>query len=501
MPENNTRWMIAFTVILLAIVEVLDMTIVSVAMLDMKGALAASPTEITWTITVYVVSSAIFMPLTGFVTKSVGRKRLLLFSSMSFGLASALCGLSTSLTQIVIFRGLQGVFGAFLPAVAQATLLETFPGKERNKAMALFGVGIMLAPILGPILGGYITDHWGWRWIFYINVPVCLIAVLLTTRYINDTQRIKQTIDWSGLTLLAIGVGSIQYVLDTGNEKGWFGSHLIQLFSTIGILGVFFFILRGIGNEKNIVDFQVFKDRNYVLSCIAMFIYCAAMIGSFSWLPLWMEIFLGYPASTAGLILAPRGAACLLVILLTPVVLKYLDARISIVIAALLYFAGTYLMTGYNLQVSPANLFWPNILQGIGTGFFFVPLTSLAYQSLNANSMDTASGLFNFFRSVGASVGVALFSTIMSTQGQKLWNTLGGYINPFSQALNNWLNINHLTLQTPATYAHLASTVSLQSNMIAFNDANLLFAGLALLILPLMPFLGAGNKTVANTAH
>ncbi len=491
------RWMIAFTVTLLAIIEVLDITIVSVALLNMKGALAATSTEITWTITVYVIASAIFMPLTGYLTAKFGRRKLLFASAIGFGLSSFLCGFSTTLIQIVFFRALQGAFGAILPSLAQATLLDTFSGKDANKAMAVFGMGIMLGPVIGPVLGGYITDHMGWQWIFFINVPVCIFAAMLTLKYIPITETHPVKNDWTGLALLAVGVGAMQYVLDKGNEVGWFDSHIIQLAALISIYVLIIFIVRGIGKKGHVIDFSVFKDKNYRRACLIMLLFCSVMMGTFSWLPLWMELFMNYPPETTGALMIPRGLCLLVVMGLSPLILKYIDARFMVVVACICYGCGSLWMAGFNLDQGPEAIFWPNILQGVGGGLFFVPLSALAYQTLPGRYVDTASGLFNFFRSMGTSVGVAIFSAVMSSQAQATWNHMSGYINSSNPNFTLWLHQAHMSAQNSATYEQLSQILLLQGNMIAFNDANYLFAFFSFAIIPFIFFIH-GKKGVTD---
>ena len=492
--------MIAFTVILLAVVEVLDITIVSVALLNMKGSLGASPNQITWTITVYVVTAAICMPLVGLLSKQFGRRNLLLFSALGFGGASFLCGLATNLTAMIIFRGLQGVFGALLPALAQSTLLETFPGKEANKAMALFGVGIMLGPILGPILGGVIVDHMGWRWIFYINIPICLLASVLTYKYIKQPKLSKQKIDWIGLGLLASGVGSLQYILDKGNEVNWFSSNIIVVSTTFSVLTLFLFIYRGMSQQNNVINFALFKDKNFIISSVVMLLFCGILLGTMSWLPLWLEIFMHYPATTVGLVLIPRGLFCLLAMMFSPLLLKFIDGRLLIVIASICYILGCLLSAHFDLLQGEYTIFWPNSLKGIACGLFFVPITGLAYQTVHKRDIDGASGLLNFGRSLGGSIGVAIFSTVMSQETQVNWHVLVQHLNPFNPAYYRYLEAHHLSKAMPDLHARLGILISNQANMIAFNDANYLFAFLSVLIIPLT-FCLHKSKGQALMAH
>jgi len=481
---QKAPWGIAFIVVTLALVEVLDMTIVSVALQNMKGALSASPNQITWTITAYVVSSAIVMPLTGLLSARYGRKELLIISAIGFTIASFLCGLSETLWQMVAFRGLQGMFGALLPPLAQATLVDTFSKKDLPKAMALYGVGLMVGPILGPVLGGVITDHLGWRFIFYVNIPVGIIGALLAWQYLPFTPKTPRKLDLWGVGILAIAVGSLQFVLDKGNEENWFSSNLILFMAFLSVTFFIIFIFKGLQDKDNVINFKIFRDKNFTLGCTSMFLYCAAFLGTLSWLPLMLELFLNYPASTAGLALMPRGVACLLVIALTPKLAMRFDSRYLVMIAAILYAWGVLILARFNLGQGLDALLLPNILQGAATGFFFVPLNNLTYQTLSKTHTNEATGLLNFFRSLGSSVGVALFSTLMTRQVQENWHVLGQKISPFNHQLSAWQNASGLSVHHPSTIAILGNIVNNQAYAIAFVHTCQIFSLLVLLVVP-----------------
>ena len=489
MTENvqDNRWLIVFIVVMLAVVEVLDMTIVSVALQDMKGALAAAPDQITWTITVYGVSAAIVMPMTGLLAARFGRKKLLIMSAYGFTASSFLCGLSTSLFQIVIFRGLQGLFGALLPSLAQATIVHTFNKKELPKAMAIFGVGMMVGPILGPVLGGIITEHMGWRFIFYVNVPIGIIGALLAAKYLPATPGGERKIDYSGLILLALSVGALQFVLDKGNEMNWFSSNAILLASALSLVSFIAFFYKGCVDPHHVVNFKLFKDKNFGLGCVVMFFYCVIFLGTLSWLPLMLELFYNFPTEAAGLALMPRGVACLFAIVLSARLVRMVDSRLLIVGSVFLYAYGTYLMSGYNLLQGQYALLWPNLMQGAAVGLFFVPLNGLAYQSLDKKYFNEASGLFNFFRSMGGSVGVAIFTTIMATQTQVSWNDMIQHVNPFNPSYVHWAHAMHSAMPAPiATDVLGENIINSQSYMIAFIDGNYLFSFLMLFLIPLI---------------
>ena len=484
---HDHRWLIVFIVVMLAVVEVLDMTIVSVALQDMKGALAAAPDQITWTITVYGVSAAIVMPMTGLLSARFGRKNLLIVSAYGFTASSFLCGLSTSLIQIVIFRGLQGLFGALLPSLAQATIVHTFDKKELPKAMAIFGVGMMVGPILGPVLGGLITEHLGWRFIFYVNLPIGIMGALLAAKFLPATPGGERQIDYTGLILLILSVGGLQFVLDKGNEMNWFASNAILFASGVSVCSFIAFFYKGCADPNHVVNFKLFKDKNFGLGCLIMFFYCVMFLGTLSWLPLMLELFYHFPTETAGLALMPRGVACLFTIVLSARLVKVIDSRYLIIASVFLYAYGTYMMSSFNLQQGADVLLMPNLIQGAAVGLFFVPLNGLAYQSLDKKYFNEASGLFNFCRSMGSSVGVAVFTAIMSRQTQVSWNDMIQHINPFNPAYVHWANTMHSVMPGPIATAVLGENIiNSQAYMVAFVDGNYLFCFLILLLIPLI---------------
>lgn len=519
-PTSN-RWFIAIIVVMLSLVEVLDITIVSVALQNMKGALAAAPDQITWTITAYVVSAAIVMPLTGLLSARYGRKKMLVVSAYGFTFSSFLCGLSHNLWQMVLFRACQGAFGALLPPLAQATLADTFRGKDLSKAMALYGVGLMVGPILGPILGGYISDDLGWRYVFFINIPIGIVGALLAARFLPETPKKERPMDLFGLFLLALGIGSLQYVLDRGNELAWFASAQIVLVTLVSFLSLLAFVIRGWGYKNNVIDFKVLHDKNFSLACLAMLIYFACFLGTLSWMPLWLELFLNYPASIAGLSLMPRGVACLITILISARLTKYVDARYFVMLSTVAFAMGVHMLSSFNLEIGSENLILPNVFMGIAVGLFFVPLNDLAYQSLPTELINEASGFINFCRSMGGSIGVSMFTTLVTREAQINWHQLGANIHPFNPALHQyvthvpWLETNvgnymqngqalyahyspvYWGLNSPRTIGELAQLLNNHAYMVAYVDANYLFSYLALLVIPLLLLM---NKRVHSNA-
>jgi len=493
-----TKWFITITVMSVAVIEVLDMTIVNVALPNMMGALGANSDQITWILTSYIVSSAICMPLTGFLVTRFGRRRLLLINIVGFLLTSVLSGMSVNLMQIVIFRTLQGIFGATLVPISQYVLRDTFSKEEQGIAMAIWGVGIMAGPILGPTLGGYITEAFNWRWIFYINVPVCFAAFFMTLKFIEETPRKKQFVDWFGLGLLTFGIGTLQILLDRGNQENWFHSNTIIILSLISLYCLSYFVIRGIQYPKNIVNLTLFKDINFTTATIMLTFFCTTMFGFLALIPIMLENIMHYPVSTAGLVMAPRGIMCAVSMALSARLMNKFDNRLLILCGLLITAAGSYIMTTFNLKISEAYIVISGCVQGFGIGLFFVPISTIALSTLPADKTAEGSGLFSFGRSLGSSIGISLFSTILSRATQINWLRLGGHLTPSNPALKQWLFEHHLTLANPLTPKILSSTLSQQSTMVAFIDCYWLGTLLILSMIPLL-FIMKKPEYIPNT--
>ena len=477
------RWMITISVMLVAVLEVLDMTIVNVALPNIMGAVGANPNQITWILTSYIVSSAICMPLTGFLVTRFGRKRLLLIDIVGFLATSMLCGMSVSLPQMVFFRTLQGIFGATLVPLSQYILRDTFPPHEQGKAMAIWGVGIMAGPVLGPTIGGYITETMSWQWIFYVNVPVCIMAFFMTLKFISETPRSKPFIDWFGLVLMGIGIGAFQIFLDEGNEYNWFDSNGIVMLFLLSLYALSFFIVRGWFYPKNIINLHLFKDRNFTMATLLLTSYCMIVFGLLTLQPIMMQDLLNYPVLTTGLVMAPRGFASAFSMIAVAKLMGKVDLRSLIMTGLLLSAIGTYMMSQFSLEVSEPYLIWSGVIQGLGMGLIFVPLSTLALSTVQKVHVAEGSGLFSFGRSIGSSIGISLLSTLATQKGQINWNRLGGHISLGNPALYQWLSANQLTLTNPNTPTIMGYMLNQQASMIAYIDCYwLTFLGFLVMI-------------------
>jgi MFS transporter, DHA2 family, multidrug resistance protein len=483
---TQAKTLIVITVMLVTIIEILDMTIVNVALPPMMGELGANSDQITWVLTSYIVASAIVMPLTGFLVARLGRKKLLLVNIGGFLIASMLCGLSTTLSFIVVMRILQGIFGATLVPMSQYILRDTFHDKDQGTAMAIWGLGVMVAPVIGPTLGGYITEALSWRWVFYINVPVCIIAFLLTLTSIPDTPTENRKLDYIGLILMIIGISALQVFLDRGNSIGWFSSKEIQILSATAIFFLATFIIRGLCIKDNIVNLRLFANRNFVLGTMMFTLFSIGMIGIISIQPLMLEHLMNYTAENAGLVMAPRGIAAGISMFVAGMLASRVDHRWLILSGIIIADIGTYYMSIVNLQTSFSVIACQGAVQGFGMGLFFVPIAMIALSTLKEKDMAEGSGLFGFGRNLGVSIGISIISTIITEETQINWNQLGGHLHLAAYNLQHWLQAHHTTLSNPATGQNLAMQLSQQASMIAFVDAYWVISVAFLLMIPLV---------------
>ncbi|MDI1300433.1 MAG: DHA2 family efflux MFS transporter permease subunit [bacterium] len=485
--NSSQRFFLTVAVMSATIMQVLDTTIVNVALPQMQGELSATPDQISWVLTSYLVASAIMMPLTGFFSDMLGRKKYLLICISGFVLASMLCGIAQNLTEIVLFRMLQGIFGAALVPLSQAIMVNTYPLKDRAKAMAIWGMGVMIGPIAGPTAGGWLTEVLDWRWTFFINLPVGIISFLLAARFVPDTEKRLRRMDWSGFILLALAIGGLQYFLDRGNGDDWFSSTGITMAVIIGIVGLLLFLWHSLLHpDGSLFSLAIFRDRNFVTASLVITALGLGMYGAMIIQPTMLEGLMAYPTSTAGLVMAPRGIASMISMMLVGRMMKTIDARHIIVAGMVLSAWGNYLCTHFNLQISPQQIIFPSLLQGFGLGFMMVPLTTIALSTIKPHLVPDASGVYSLLRTIGSSIGIAVISTIYSRATQMNWQTLGGGIQPFNPALQHYL------ARLPANSAGGESAVSIarelarQASMAAVVDAYWWITASFILMLPLV---------------
>ena len=496
LPTGAERLMITLAVMSATLIQVLDTTIVNVALPHMAGELGATTDQISWVLTSYLVSSAIVMPLTGYFADTLGRKQFLLISITGFVAASALCGIAQNLAEIVGFRLLQGVFGAALVPLSQAIMTDAYPLEERGKAMAIWGLGVMVGPVLGPTLGGWLTDVASWRWTFYINVPVGALSLFLASQYVKSAQRRERRMDWTGLALLAAGVAGLQYTLDRGTTADWFSAMDIRVAAMVGAIGVAGFAWHSLARgPAALFDLRIFRDRNFAMACLVMLAMGLGLFGGLVLQPILLEGLLGYPITTTGIIMAPRGVATAIAMVVVGRLVGRVDARLLVGVGMLTSAAGSWAMTRYSLDVSTWWIIWPAFLQGLGLGLIFVPLSTIAYMTLPRARTAEAAGIYSLVRTIGAAAGISVVTTLMTREAQVNWNELGAHITLYNPAVAAYLRSLHLAATDHRAMALIAAQVGRQAEMNAMLDVFKVTAWSFVTMLPLVLLLRKSRKS------
>ncbi|HCK94026.1 MAG TPA: EmrB/QacA family drug resistance transporter, partial [Gammaproteobacteria bacterium] len=401
--------MITVSIMLATIMQALDTTIANVALPHMQGALSATQEQATWILTSYIVAAAIMTSPIGILAARIGRKRLFMASVAGFTFASILCGIATGLTEIVVFRLLQGVFGAALVPLSQSVLLDINPKEKHGQAMAMWGVGVMLGPILGPTLGGWLTEYYNWRWVFHINVPIGIAAFIGMGVFMDETEKTPaRRFDAFGFLMLSLFIGSLQLLLDRGQSKDWFSSTEIIIETIVAGLSIYLFVVHLLTSKKQpFLDPHMFKDRNYAVSLALIFVIGVVLLSSMALLPPFLQNYMGYPVLLTGLVLAPRGLGVMLAMMFVGRMVNRVDARILIFIGLCITSFSLYEMSLFNLEVPMSTLIYTGMLQGVGMGFVFVPLSTQAYTTLSPHYRNDAAAIFSLARNIGSSVGIS----------------------------------------------------------------------------------------------
>lgn len=489
--NKRSRYLITGVVMLAAVMQIVDTTIVTVAQPHMEGSLGANPDQISWVLTSYLISSGIFMPLTGFLTDRLGQRLYLLLSITGFMIASMLCGMASSLDEIVLFRLIQGVAGAGLVPSAQSILVNIYPEEERGQAMAIFGVGAMVGPVLGPTLGGYLTQMFNWRWVFFVNLPVGVLAFLGAWLFVPETDKHERHTDWLGFGFLAIAIACMQFVLDRGQQDGWFNSHTIQVAAILSLLGYACLIIRNLEmGPKAIFRLDVFRDRNFASSCLLLAVFMFSMYGALDLQPIMLESLLNYPTLTAGLALAPRGLAAMLSMFLAGRLITRVGVRPLVIVGLSSVFVGTLATTWYTPQIPLWWVIWPIVVQGFGLGMVFVPIATAAFATLPPSQSAEAAGVRQLARTIGSSIGVSISSAVMTREAQVAWNQMGGHVNPYSPAVERLIHHASLHGYSPLFGALLGHILNSQTQWRGLLDAFYMMALSAVLGFPLVFLLG-----------
>ncbi len=484
--SSRQKTLIIFTIMLVAILEVLDSTIVNVALPNMMPSLSANQDQITWVLTSYVVAAAMMLPLTGFLSDLIGIKQLLIIDIAGFMIASFACGTAEQLNMMVIYRLFQGGFGAALIPLSQAILRESFPLEEQGKAMAIWGLGIMAAPVFGPTIGGYIVAHSSWRWIFYINAPICLLGLLMTFAVIPKTSHQSRKIDYLGILLMFTGIGCLQIFLDQGNSNNWFQSNAILLLAIISALSIILFLIRSATHKTPVITLSIFKDRNFSLCTLLLALYCGCLFGFVTLQPIMLENLFHYTPLLAGNTMIAIGLSSAVAMGFSSPLMKHCSIKVVLTLSTIMSAIGIYYTSTLSLDAARINFMIGDAFFGFGMGLFMVPLTTYSLATLKQQYITEGAGLFAYGRMLGTSVGVSLLSTLVARLTQINWQQIGEHINVFNNNLRLWLSQQHLSIHNPQTVAKLKLILSQQSSMLAFLSAYRLIAILLICLLPLV---------------
>jgi MFS transporter, DHA2 family, multidrug resistance protein len=506
-PENPVHsapraainpWLIAVAVMSSTFMEVLDTTVVNVSLRHIAGNLSATTDEATWTLTSYLVANAIVLPMTGWLASNFGRKRLLTASVIGFTAASFLCGMAPSLGFLIFCRVIQGACGGGLQPLSQAILLEAFPQEKRGQAMAFWALGIVVAPMLGPVLGGWLTDNYSWRWVFYINVPIGAISVLLTYLFIFDPHYLRKKslgIDYWGIGLLVLGIGSLQIMLDKGQEDDWFGSQFITVLAILAVIGFTGLIIRELKTAHPVMDLGVFRYRSFAIGTSLMTVVGLALYGSTVLLPLLMQEVLGFTATRAGITNVPRGMASFIAMPFIGYLTSKVDPRKLLGVGFVAGAIAMFQLSRLTLVAGFWDFWWPLVVQGASLGLVFVPLTTATNDPVPLDRMGNATSIFNLMRNLGASIGISIVETVQYRKQQIHTSILGAHVdpaNPLTQRTFQGLRAYFLSRGSdPASATHQANAalfalVERQAAMLSYNDV---FLFLAIMFMLMIPFL------------
>lgn len=463
------KWLVTLSVMIPTLIEILDTSVANVSLNHIQGSLSAGQEEVTWVLTSYLVANAVVIPMSGWLARVMGRKRYLIASLAVFTASSLLCGMATSLAELILFRVIQGAGGGGLQPMSQAILMETFPPQERGLAMALYGIGVVLGPILGPLMGGYLTDNYSWRWIFYINLPVGIVAFVMIMSYVFDPPYQErrgrgEKVDYVGLMLLCLGLGSLQILLDKGQLEDWFSSDYILALSAVSATCLISLVFWELKQKNPILDLRIFRDRSFATGNVVMFLGFFAFFGSIVLLPLYLQTLMGYTAFLAGVVLGPGGAVVFLMMPLAGKLTQKVDSRYLLGVGLLFNALSVFYMSSFSLQIDFTTAVISRLIQGLGMPFFFVTTAFLAMAYVPNPQMNNASALFNLLRNLGGSFGVAFVTTMLARRSQFHQSRL---VENFT-AFNPWYNQRLLELKTAlaAKLGALADNAMLLKGMV-----------------------------------
>ena len=492
------RGLITISVILASFLQALDQTIANVALPHMGGELSATQEQITWVLTSYIVSAAIMIPLSGWLADQYGRKKVLVLSVVVFTVSSALCGIAQSLVQIVLFRALQGLAGAALVPQSQAVLLDINPPERQGRAMAVWVLAVTVGPAVGPVLGGWLTDNYSWRWVFFINVPFGILSVLGLSSSLRESATRRAAFDFFGFATLSLAIGAFQIMLDRGQLQDWFSSTEICIEAALAAVAFYLFLVHTLTARNSFVNPGLFRDRNFDVGCVAIFTFGVVLFATLALLPPLLQDLLGYPVVTTGWVTAPRGVGTLIASLMVGRLISWIGARLLIGVGIAVTAASTWQMCGFSPLMDNRLIIWSGFIQGVGIGLAYVPLTIMCFATLASQFRSGGTSMFNLLRNIGSSIGISVVQALLTRNTQIMHSTLGEHITLYGGHLRP---VAPYSLSTPHGLAALNAGLTRQAQMIAYNNDFKLLLVMSLAILPLILLLkpprpGAGSAPV-----
>jgi MFS transporter, DHA2 family, multidrug resistance protein len=491
------RNMVTICAMTATIMQALDTTIANVALPYMQGSLSASQDQINWVLTSYIVAAAIMTAPVGWIANRFGRKRIFIVCSAGFTIASLLCGVAQDINQMVLFRLLQGVFGAALVPLSQAVMLDSYALHERAKAMAIWGMGVMMGPIMGPSLGAWLTETYSWHWVFFVNLPFGIVTVLGLLVFMDETkQDADLRFDWFGFAALAIGIGSMQVALDRGEQLGWLESNEIIGEIIVSIIGFYYFFAHSLTTAKPFIQFSIFKDRNFVSGCVFMAVMGLVLFSTMALSSPYLQNVIGYPIITAGLLLATRGCGTFVAMMLVGRFMKYIEARTLIISGLALMSLSLFFMTGWTDQTDVPTIIVVSIAQGFGLGLVFVPLSTVAFLTLPNHLRTDGTAMLTLMRNVASSIGISVVIAQLTEGGRRVYAILSEHINPFNQALQMPDVRRMIDLNSDGGRALADAVVGIQSQIIAFSLDYQMVMVITLCAIPLAIMIGSSKAAL-----
>jgi MFS transporter, DHA2 family, multidrug resistance protein len=495
------RNMVTICAMTATIMQALDTTIANVALPYMQGSLSASQDQINWVLTSYICAAAIMTAPVGWIANRFGRKRIFIICSAGFTIASVMCGVAQDINQMVLFRLLQGVFGAALVPLSQAVMLDSYALHERAKAMAIWGMGVMMGPIMGPSLGAWLTETYSWHWVFFVNIPFGIVTVAGLMIFMDETRKnLDLRFDWFGFLALSIGIGSLQLALDRGEQLGWLGSNEIIIEFIVAAIGFYYFFAHSFTTPKPFIQFAIFKDRNFVSGCVFMAVMGLVLYSTMALSSPYLQNVIGYPIITAGVLLATRGCGTFVAMMLVGRLMRYIEARTLIIAGLSLTALSLFYVTGWTDQTGVPEIVSLSIMQGFGFGLVFVPLSTVSFLTLPNHLRTDGTSMLTLMRNVASSVGISIVIAQLTEGGRRNYAILSEHINPFNQAMQMPDITGMINMGTDAGRAMADAMVAVQAQILAFSQDYQLVMIFILCTIPLAIMIGSSKAALRKQA-